>query len=333
MLGPAPRHAVLLVLLALGCESKPSKGTAGTSSPSASVEQAPGITPELQARVLAKVGSREITLGEYAATLQRMDPFERLRYQSPDRRKQLLDELIDLELLAEEARRRGLDKQPETQERVRQMLRDELLSEVRASVPTPGEISEADARRYYDEHRDDFREPERRRVAHIALASEAEAKTVLEKALGVSAAEWGKLVEAKSNDARGKPSLGLPPELAGDLGIVGPPGHARGDNPNVPEPLRAAVFEIDKLGGVLPKVVAAAGSFHVVRLTGKTDARDRTFADADRSIRVALVQERIRAREAELEAELKKKYPVTIDEVQLAKIPVPAPSAQAPTPK
>jgi peptidyl-prolyl cis-trans isomerase C len=286
-------------------------------------------------RVLAKVGNHEITLGEYAATLQRMDPFERLRYQSPDRRKQLLDELIDLELLAEEARRRGLDKQPETQERVRQMLRDELLSEVRASVPGPGDISEADARRYYDEHRDDFREPERRRVAHISLTSEAEAKAVLEKALSVSATEWGKLVEAKSKDKRGKPSLALPPELAGDLGIVGPPGHARGENPNVPEPLRAAVFEIDKLGGVLPKVVAAAGAFHVVRLTGKTDARDRTFADAERSIRVALVQDRLRAREAELEVELKKKYPVTIDEAQLAKIPVPvlAPSAQAPTPK
>jgi parvulin-like peptidyl-prolyl isomerase len=89
------------------------------------------------------------------------------------------------------------------------------------------------------------------------------------------------------------------------------------------------VFEIDKLGGVLSRPVAAAGGFHVLRMTGKTDARDRTFGDAERSIRVALVQEKIRAREAELEAELKKKYPVTIDEQQLAKIPVPSPSAKA----
>jgi parvulin-like peptidyl-prolyl isomerase len=326
----APRHAVLLALLAIGCDRKTTKGTA----PSASVSVAPaGLTPELAARVLAKVGEHEITLGEYAATLQRMDPFERLRYQSPERRKQLLDELIDLELLATEARRRGLDQQPETQERVRQMLRSELLDQVRASVPAPNDISEADARRYYDEHRDDFREPERRRVAHIALGSEPEAKAVLDKAQTASPSEWGKLVAEKSRDSRGKPSAALPPELAGDLGIVGPPGHARGDNPNVPEALRAAVFEIDKLGGVLPRVVAAGGSFHVVRLTGKTDARDRSFADAERSIRVALVQDRIRAREAELELELKKKYPVTIDEAQLAKIPLPAASSKAPAPK
>jgi parvulin-like peptidyl-prolyl isomerase len=212
------------------------------------------------------------------------------------------------------------------------MLRDELLSEVRAAVPAPGDISEADARRYYDEHRDDFREPERRRVAHIALRSEAEAKALLEKAQAASPADWGKLVAEKSRDTKTKPSPTLPLELAGDLGIVGPPGHARGENPQVPEPLRAAVFEIDKVGGVLGRPVAAGGAFHLVRMTGKTDARDRSFADAERSIRVALVQERIRAREAELDAQLKKKYPVTIDETQLAKIPVPAPSAKAPPP-
>src|SRR4051812_21835129 len=137
MLLSALRHGVLLMLpitLALGCDTKRSTNAAPSASASAQPAVA-GLTPELAARVLAKVGNHEITLGEYAATLERMDPFERLRYQSPDRRKQLLDELVDLELLAEEARRRGLDKQPETQERVRQMLRDELLSEVRGSVP------------------------------------------------------------------------------------------------------------------------------------------------------------------------------------------------------
>jgi peptidyl-prolyl cis-trans isomerase C len=332
MFAPVKRLAptLLLALLASACDGKASKSGAPSASASA---RASGISPELAKRVLAKVGNHEITLGEYAATLERMDPFERLRYQSADRRKQLLNELIDLELLAEEARRRGLDKQPETQERVRQMLRDELLAQVRGAASSPSEVSEADARRYYDEHRDDFREPERRRVAHIALSSEADAKALLERAQAASAAEWGKLVAEKSRDAKTKPSASLPPELAGDLGIVGPPNHPRGANPAVAEPLRAAVFEVEKVGGVLPRVVAAAGAFHIVRMTGKTDARDRTFADADRSIRVALVQERIRAREAELEAELKKKYPVTIDDAQLAKIAVPAPSAKvAPAP-
>jgi hypothetical protein len=328
MLASSARHTALLLCAAcaFGCRDKPSSRA---TVPSAAASSRPsGITPELAGRVLAKVGERTITLGEYAATLERMDPFERLRYQSADRRKQLLNELIDLELLAEEAKRRGLDKAPETQERIRQMLRDELLAQVRSSAPTPKDISEAEARKYYDDHRDDFREPERRRVAHIALATEVEAKAVLEKALTATPAEWGKLVAEKSRDAKTKPGASTPPDLAGDLGIVGPPGHPRGDNPQVPEAVRAAVFEIDKLGGVLARPVAEGGRFHVVRMTGQTGARDRSFADAERSIRVALVQERIRASEAELEAELKKKYPVTVDEAQLAKIPLPSSSAK-----
>jgi len=94
--------------------------------------------------------------------------------------------------------------------------------------------------------------------------------------------------------------------------------------------VRAAVFEIDKLGGVLDRVVAEAGHFHVVRMTGRTEARDRSFQDAERTIRVALVQQRIRAREAELEQELKKRYPVSVDDEALSQVKVPeadAPSA------
>src|SRR5664279_149120 len=90
---------------------------------------AQGLTQEQAAQVLARVGDKSITLGDYAAALERMDRFERLRYQSPERRKQLLDEIIAVELLADEAKRRGLDRDPETQLRLDQALRDEVLKQ------------------------------------------------------------------------------------------------------------------------------------------------------------------------------------------------------------
>jgi hypothetical protein len=91
--------------------------------------------------------------------------------------------------------------------------------------------------------------------------------------------------------------------------------------------LRAAVFEIDKLGGVLDRVVADSGHFHVVRMTGRTEARDRSYQDAERTIRVALVQQRIRTREAELEQELKQRFPVSVDDQALSQVKVPAAEA------
>jgi parvulin-like peptidyl-prolyl isomerase len=230
--------------------------------------------------------------------------------------------MIELELLSQEAKRRGIDKQPETQERLRQMLRDELLRDVRKNVPSANDLPEADVRKYYEEHKAEFNEPERRRVAHIALSSEAEAKRVLEKALKATPAEWGKLVGELSLD---KPKgLGAPPaELAGDLGIVGPPGHPRGGNPRVSEALRAAVFKVSEVGAVLPEVVADGGQFHVVRMTGRTEARERAFAEAERTIRISLVQKQVKDREAELEKSLRAKFPVAIDDAELAKVQVP----------
>lgn len=319
--------ACALVALPSACNRR-EQSTAPAGSAAASASAGPRkLTPELAQKVLAKVGDREITLGDYAATIERMDPFERLRYQSPERRKQLLEEIIQVELLAQEAKRRKLDQSPETQERIRQMLRDELLREVRNQVPAPAEIPEPEVRAYFDQNRDEFREPERRRVAHIVVGSAAQAKALLAKVKGAGAAEWGKHVNESSLDKPPKQAGSVPVELAGDLGIVGPPGHPRGGNPAVPEPLRAAVFKIEKIGDVLDEVVEHQGRFHIVRMTGRTEARDRSYAEAERAIRVTLVQQKIREREAELDRELRRKYPVTIDDAALGKIALPAPSA------
>jgi peptidyl-prolyl cis-trans isomerase C len=304
-----------------GCDREPTPAASAAASASA----VPGhLSPELASQVLAKVGDRTITLGDYAAVLDRMDQFERLRYQSPERRRQLLDEIVRVELLATEARRRGLDRDPKTVERIRQVLRDEVLKRLRMKQPGPEAIPEAEVRAYYEQHREEFFEPERRRVAHIELRDRKLAQQVLEEALKASPKEWGQLVQRHSLDHPDQASGPQPAELAGDLGIVSREGE-RGDNARVPEPLRAAVFEIQEVGGVYGKVVSAGKRFHVVRLTGKTDARQRDYADAERSIRVSLGQQRIRAAEAKLEAELRGRFPVEVDEAALAKVKVPTP--------
>ena len=321
--GAWPAAAVLVVgLVGLGCSCE-DEALEGKPSASASASaHAPGaLPPELASKVLAKVGDKEITLGDYAATLERMDQFERLRYQSAERRRALLDEIIEVELLAAEARRRGLDEKPEVQERLRQVLRDEVLKEARAQLPQPAKIPMSEVRAYYEKHRDQYRDPERRRVAHIALDSEAVAKKVLEEAKKATPKQWGELVK-KHSTAPKKPST--PAELAGDLGIVSGPGEKRGGNPRVPEALRKAVFQVDAIGQVYPKVVEAGGKFHVVRMTGKTEARDRSLEEAERTIRVSILQERLEKVQSELEAKLRKKYEVKVDEAALKKVDVPS---------
>ncbi|MBN1610599.1 MAG: peptidyl-prolyl cis-trans isomerase [Polyangiaceae bacterium] len=278
------------------------------------------LTKEQAAQVLARVGDHAITLGEYQAVLERMDRFERLRYQSPDRRADLLNEIIDVELLAEEARRRGLDKRLETQQRMQQVLREEMLRAVRSRVPGPDQIAADEVRRYYSEHKQEFFEPERRRVAHIVMGQRAKAEQVLKEALAASPEQWGQLVRRHSLD-RAPAGQELPAELAGDMGIVTRPG-SHGAQATVPAAIVAAVFSIDKTGGVFGQLVEVDGKLHVVRMIGKSDARQRSYQEAERAVRVALVRRRVREAEAALEQELRKKYPVSIDQAALKQIEV-----------
>src|SRR5688572_8247674 len=175
-------------LLVAGCEACGSR-----REPETKAEAPAGLAPELAARVLARVGDREITLGQYALTLERMDPIERLRYQTADRRKALLDEMINVELLAREAEQRGLADEPETRALVQQLLRDEVLRKLRDGLPAPDALAPADVRAYFEAHRAEFALPELRRVEQIALADRAQAQAVLEQAATADGAAWAAL--------------------------------------------------------------------------------------------------------------------------------------------
>ena len=71
-------------------------------------------------------------------------------------------------------------------------------------------------------------------------------------------------------------------------------------------------------------IVPAGGKFYVVKLQSKSDARGRSLDDVQRTIRVKLAQDKVRASEAALLDDLRKQYPVQIDEAALAQVKVDA---------
>jgi len=317
----------LFAAAASGCNEK-----ALEQVPDGGGEPVSGLGAEQAAKIVAKVGERTITLGDFARTLDRMDPFDRLRYQTKERRRELLQEMIDVELLAQEARRRGLDKRPEVQDALRQLYRDALLQKVRDSLPPPGAISADEVKAYYEANAERYTEPERRRVSAIVMTSKAEAEKVLKLAQNVkSAAEWGDLFLKNSITAPKNRGANDPVDLAGDLGIVGPPGDPKGGNAKVPEAVRAAVFAVPAVGQVAGAVIEADGKFFIARLSGQTAGHKRTLAEADRTIRVAILQQRLAELEQKLDEELRAKFPVQIDEKVLSGVELPGALVDAAT--
>jgi hypothetical protein len=278
------------------------------------------LTDKQASQVLARVGTVNITLGDYTAALEHMDQFDRLRYQSPERRKELLDEMITVELLAQEATEKGYDKDPLAQQELRAVLRDAMLAEARKDSPTPAQIPEADVKAWYEAHRADYKDPERRRVSAIVVNDAAAANALLPDAKKANPVQWGDMVKAKSLDPQARANV--PVDLTGDLGIVAPPDDPRGDNPRVPTEVRAAVFTIPEIGQIAEKVVPASGKFYIVRLTQKIAPHERSFEEAERTIRVKLAQDKQREKEDALIADLKKSVKVEVDEAALATVKV-----------
>jgi DNA-directed RNA polymerase subunit F len=303
-----------------GCNDKALQSSASTD---AGKRLGTAITQEQAGKVLAKVGDRTITLGDFVAAIEHMDQFDRLRYQSPERRRELLAEMINVQLLADEAEAKGYDKDPHVQQEVRAILRDAMLAEAHKGAPSANEISEAEVRAYYDRNRASFRDPERRRVSVIVLRDADSASVALEAARRTtSAAQWGEVVRAKSIDPGAQANV--PIDLVGDFGIVSAPGEAQAEpNAKVPSEVRAALFLVAKIGDVYDKVVRASdGRFFVLRMTQRTEPHDRSYAEAERSIRTRLVQEKIREQEEAFVARLKADYPVKIDDAVLATVRV-----------
>jgi hypothetical protein len=322
--------ALSIAVAALGCDG------CRSSSPSSVLDPGPDaggrLTPEQASQVLARVGDRTITLGDYAAALERMDPFERMRYQTEDRRQALLDEMINVELLAREAERRKLDQHPETIELVRQFQRDELLARLRASLPKPSELPAADVSRYYQEHRAEFQESEHRRAAQIVLADQDQARRALGEAMGASPERWRELVQKYSpatlidsgDKTEARPAIDVP----GDLGFLSAEPEEPSDD--VPAAVRRAVFQIAEPGGVYPEPVASEGpsrQWHVVRLVSVREARQRSLAEVDTIIRARLVQTREAEARAALLARLRQTTRVEVDETALGAVEPPSGAA------
>lgn len=323
MLRLTPNATAVLLVALLPVISACDRKSSGTVSGESGEEEAPrdpvtGLTELESQQILATVGESKITLGDYAQSLARMDRFERLRYQSEERQRELLNEMVEMEILAQEARRRGLDRDPHVQLHMMQALRNEVLDELRRELPAPEELSESEVKDYYEAHRSDFVEPERRRVLVIETKSENAAKLVSAEAQGATGEKWAELAR-KHSVRRDRLQPGEANELAGDLGFVSAPGQQRGDNERVPEAVRKAVFLLEKVGDVSAQPLKGEGSYFVVRLGAISVKRDRSLRDAGPAIRAELLRLRFAEAEKKLLAELEKRYPATVDETALAR--------------
>ena len=154
-----------LGVAALACSGDEDAGAAGAGSESEEEELHHGLTKAQAAELLAKVGDREITVGEFAERLADQSPYLRARYNTPERRREFLDNLIRFELLAQEAERRGLDELPEVQRTRKQVMIQQMMRERFEDRIQLSDVTDEEIRAYYEAHLDEFNKPEQVRAS------------------------------------------------------------------------------------------------------------------------------------------------------------------------
>ncbi len=303
----------------------------------AKVEQVPKVaidfkesllTPEQRAVVVAKIGDHAITLGDLEAKLAQEPAVVRSQYASVQKRKDYLAKMVQFEVLVAEGRRQGLDKDPEVVEQVKQYMVRKYLAEAVKDNVKPELIGDAELKQYYDANTGLYHKPEQVEVSHMQFADKAKAEKVAGELRSGSegntaklVALWNDYVVRLSEDKATSPQLGS----LGLLSKVPPQGATEAELEHlhaVPMSLIEAAFSRNPYE--IGAVVQTDRGFHVVMLTSKSPAVERTFDEVKESIRARIVKRQRDLQRDNLLADLRTKAKVEVNDDAVRLIPQPA---------
>lgn len=311
---------LLLAPAALGCGEKKVAPAPEAAKPApAVVEKKYGLTPEQSSQTLVKVGDTTITLGEFADRLGGQSPYLRARYNSPERRREFLDNMVRFELLALEASKRGFDKSEDVARVRKQMMVQQMMQDLFDKDGLKlSDIGEDEIKAYYDANKAEFEKPAQVRGSQILVKDKVAADKLLTqiKAKPDDAELFRKLAKQWNEDPQTKDNFG-------DLHFFSAEKDS-GEGPEAtrPQAVRKALFTLEKVGDVYPEVVQSELGYHVLKLTGKREPMKRSLEDARRLIQNRLWRQKREQAIESFVAELRTKANVKESPELLAKVQV-----------
>lgn len=233
------------------------------------------------------------------------------RFTSLEEKEAVVEDLVRIEVLAQQARQAGYADDPEIRRSINRLLAEKYWRDQVEQAVVPA-VTVDEARAYYDAHPAEFTAPARVRGAVIVLrwpstASAAEragirarAEQIAVDARGAGPSVYASLVETHSQDPASRRS-------AGDTGFIVEGTTVYRFEPPVIE----ALFAIDRVGGV--SAVAAERGAYVVRLSAREGGVVAPFDSVAPSLTARLTAERRRALEEQRYAALRREVEVAID--------------------
>ena len=279
--------------------------------------------PAKKGPVVASGSGVTITADELKARLDEQSPLIRARFNTLERKKEFLDNMIRFELLAAAAQKEGLANDPDVQMTMKKVMVSKYYQKFFQEQDAAKNVPEADVKKYYDEHPEEFHRPMRIHAAHVLIKADAaspdrakkaaEAKKLLAKVL----ADEKKSPSAFSAAARESSDDAATKAVGGDLSFKSKDELEKGYGKAFAE----AVFAL-KDNETGPAVVEAPDGFHIVHVYGRQAEMNRSFDEAKAQIASRLSAQKKTKDFDDYVKKLRADADIKIDDAALEKVPV-----------
>jgi peptidyl-prolyl cis-trans isomerase C len=206
--------------------------------------------------------------------------------------------------MLEEAKKEKVDKLPEVEAKLADLKKQLIIGEFLNKRAT---VTDDELKKVYEENKASFKVGEQVRASHILVATEAEARTILDELK--KGADFAALAKGRSIDK----SSGI---VGGDLGWF--------SRQNMVPAFANAAFALKE--GQLSAPVKSQYGYHLIKLTGRRPAGFVPFEEMKEQIKARLSQQRQPEVFQKLQGELKAKAKITINDDGFKKLAEPTSS-------
>ena len=282
---------ILIVIAAFvlpGCIKRPAEKQSDKAAPGAAANPQAAE----KALVVAKVGTAVITRDDFENAFLGLPQELQDQAKDPAKREWMLDKLIEIELVTQDAEAQGLDKDPKIMQNLKKMRQRILFQEsLQRQLGSPTQMSDDAMKQYYDAHQDKFQKGERYKVAGILIKDEKKAQEALKEAQKPKA-DFAALVKKYSESPSAKEN--------GDLGWFQKEQLASAIKNN-------AALKVGDVGGPIKSEMG----FHVLKIVEVAPPGVAPYEEVKNEIQKTAGQEEMEKKFNDLKAKLQQKYPVT----------------------
>ncbi|HSW60767.1 MAG TPA: peptidylprolyl isomerase [bacterium] len=250
------------------------------------------LFPQDDGKVIAEFDGIKITDKYLKTYIDEMNPYLKSRYNSPEKKEELVTKIIEGEIIARKAINEGALNDPSLLSKVKSTIaRHYSGTKMKEDVEKMLEVSEDDMKKHFEENKASFNQPEKIKASHILVKvdekrTKDEAKKIADKVLKEAKAgmkdpkSFTELVKKYSDDEGSK-------RRGGDLGYF----EKTEEGGKMVKPFSDAAFTLKEIGD-MSELVETEFGFHIIKLTGKKEKVEKSFEDVKKNIENTLKTEK-----------------------------------------